>query len=55
VHSASRLGIDTFCVGLDAGGDNYLNRMFGKRNVAIIDKLDRLPEKLPMLYLRLTA
>ena len=55
VRSTSRLGIDTFCVGLDVGGDNYLNRIFGKKNVMVIDKLERLPEKLPMLYLRLTA
>ena len=55
VQLASRLGIDTFCVGLDAGGDNYLNRIFGRKNVVVIDNLDRLPEKLPMLYLRLTA
>ena len=55
VRSVSRLGIDTFCVGLDSGGDNYLNKIFGRRNVAVIDNLDRLPERLPMLYLRLTA
>ena len=55
VRSASRLGIDTFCVGLEAGGENYLNGIFGKKNVAMIDKLNRLPERLPMLYLRLTA
>ena len=55
VRSISRLGIDTFCVGLDAGGDNYLHKIFGRKNVAVIDKLERLPERLPMLYLRLTA
>ena len=55
VRSISRLGIDTFCVGLDAGGDNYLHKIFGRKNVVVIDKLDRLPEKLPMLYLRLTS
>lgn len=55
VRSISRLGIDTFCVGLDAGGDNYLNKIFGRKSVAVIDRLDRLPERLPMLYLRLTA
>ncbi len=55
VRSASHLGIDTFCVGLEAGGENYLSRIFGKKNVAIIDKIDRLPERLPLLYLRLTA
>ncbi len=55
VRSISRLGIDTFCVGLDAGGDNYLHKIFGRKNVAVIDKLEHLPEKLPLLYLRLTA
>jgi len=55
VRSISRLGIDTFCVGLDSGGDNYLHKIFGRKNVAVIDKLEHLPEKLPMLYLRLTT
>lgn len=48
-------GIDVFCVGLDSGGDSYLTRIFGRRNVIQIDKITALPEKLPMLYLRLTA
>ncbi|MEZ5666021.1 MAG: VWA domain-containing protein [Alphaproteobacteria bacterium] len=48
-------GIDTFCVGLDSGGDSYLARIFGQRNYVQIDRLERLPEKLPMLYFRLTA
>lgn len=55
VRSISQLGIDTFCVGLDAGGDNYLHKIFGRKNVVVIDRLERLPEKLPMLYLRLTS
>ena len=55
VRSISRLGIDTFCVGLDGSGDSYLHKIFGRKNVVVIDKLERLPEKLPMLYLRLTA
>lgn len=54
VHSFSQKGIDVFCVGLDSGGDSYLSRIFGRRNVVQIDRLDALPEKLPMLYLRLT-
>lgn len=55
VMSLSHQGIDVFCVGLDAGGDSYLSRIFGRRNVVQMDRLERLPEKLPMLYLRLTA
>ena len=47
--------IDVFCVGLDSGGDSYLTRIFGRRNAVQIDRVERLPERLPMLYLRLTA
>ncbi len=55
VHDLAMDGIDVFCVGLDSGGDNYLSRIFGRRNVVQIDRLERLPERLPMLYFRLTA
>ncbi|MHA1600740.1 MAG: nitric oxide reductase activation protein NorD [Alphaproteobacteria bacterium] len=55
VQSLAADGIDTFCVGLDSGGDSYLTRIFGRRNVVQIDRLERLPERLPMLYFRLTS
>ena len=48
-------GVDTFCVGLDSGGGRYLARIFGRRNMIQIDRLERLPERLPLLYFRLTA
>jgi nitric oxide reductase NorD protein len=55
VLALSHIGIDVFCVGLDAAGDSYLTRIFGRRNVVQVDRIERLPEKLPMLYLRLTG
>ena len=55
VHKLSQHGIDVFCVGLDSGGENYLTRIFGQRNFVQINKLESLPERLPMLYFRLTA
>lgn len=55
IHDLAMSGIDVFCVGLDSGGDSYLSRIFGRRNVVQIDKLENLPEKLPMLYFRLTS
>ena len=55
VQSLAQESIDVFCVGLDSGGDSYLTRIFGRRNVIQIDNIAALPEKLPMLYLRLTA
>jgi uncharacterized protein with von Willebrand factor type A (vWA) domain len=55
VQALAHAGIDVFGVGLGAGGESYLTRIFGRRNVVRIDRIERLPEKLPMLYLRLTA
>jgi nitric oxide reductase NorD protein len=55
VISLRHVGIDVFCVGLDAGGDNYLTRIFGRHNVVQVDRLERLPEKLPLLYFRLAG
>ena len=55
VMGLGHAGIDTFCVGLDSGGDTYLDRIFGRRSVTQIDRIERLPDRLPMLYLRLTA
>lgn len=54
VQQLSHIGVDVFCVGLDSGGESYLPRIFGRRNYLVINKLETLPEKLPMLYFRLT-
>jgi nitric oxide reductase NorD protein len=48
-------GVDVFCVGLEAGGDSYLTRIFGRSNVIQLDRIERLPEKLPLLYFRLAG
>ena len=53
VASLSHPGVDVFCVGLDSGGESYLHRIFGHRNVLLIDHLERLPEQLSGLYFRL--
>lgn len=55
VLSLRHQGIDLFCVGLDAGGDSYLTHIFGRPNVIQLDRIERLPEKLPLLYFRLAG
>ena len=54
VEQAVRQGIVPFCLTLDPRADAYSARIFGPRNVLILDRVERLPERLPQLYARLT-
>ena len=54
VHELGHEGVDVFCLRLDGGGDSYLTRIFGRRSVVQIDRVTDLPQRLPMLYFRLT-
>jgi hypothetical protein len=54
VEGLSRRGIYTYCMSLDPRADRYVSRIFGVRNWTVVDRLRRLPEKLPLLYMRLT-
>jgi nitric oxide reductase NorD protein len=54
VEENQRHGIYTYCMSLDPKADRYVNRIFGQRNWTVMDHIRRLPEKLPMLYMRLT-
>ena len=47
-------GIMTYCLTLDPEADNYVKRIFGMNNYTVIDHVDRLPEKLPVLFASLT-
>ena len=55
VQSLAHQGVDVFGVGLQTGGKSYLEKIFGRRNSIEINRVDLLPKKLPMLYLRMTA
>ncbi|MFN6960661.1 MAG: hypothetical protein ACK4N6_00330 [Rhodocyclaceae bacterium] len=46
-------GVSTFCLSLDPKGDAYVREIFGNR-WRVLDRIERLPERLPMLYLTLT-
>lgn len=54
VEEATRNGIITYCMSLDPRADQYVSRIFGARNFMVVDHVERLPEKLPMLYAGLT-
>lgn len=53
VQGLSRLGVNTFCVGLDSGAQSYLGRIFGQKNTFSIASVQRLTELLAKLYLTL--
>ena len=54
VEAAARNGVTTYCMSLDPSADQYVSRIFGERHYLVVDKVERLPEKLPVLYAGLT-
>lgn len=54
VEEAGRSGIITYCLSLDPRADQYVSRIFGAKNFLVVDQVERLPEKLPLLYAGLT-
>ncbi len=48
-------GILTYCLTLDKNADSYVKRIFGESHYTIIDNVERLPEKLPLLFASLTG
>lgn len=54
VEEIAKLGVTTYCMSLDPRADNYVSRIFGQNNFMVVDHVQRLPEKLPLLYAGLT-
>jgi len=53
VRELDQQGIYTYCINLDPRADSYVADIFGKR-YAVIDNIQRLPERLPQLFMALT-
>lgn len=53
VNELDQDGIFTYCITLDAKADEYVGDIFG-RQYSVIDRIERLPEKLPELFISLT-
>lgn len=53
VQELGQQGIYSYCINLDPKADEYVQQIFGN-HYAIIDRVERLPEKLPMLFAALT-
>jgi hypothetical protein len=53
VKELDRSGIFTYCISLDPKADEYVSGIFGHQ-YTVVDNIQRLPEKLPELFLALT-
>jgi len=54
VEEVARHGVVTYCMSLDPRADHYVSRIFGQKNYMVVDHVERLPQKLPLLYAGLT-
>ncbi len=54
VEDVAKHGVVTYCMSLDPRADQYVSRIFGQKNFMVVDHVQRLPEKLPLLYAGLT-
>ncbi len=53
VDEISSKGMHSYCITLDKKADDYIQDVFGHQ-YTVIDHVDRLPEKLPQLFMSLT-
>jgi nitric oxide reductase activation protein len=53
VKELDQTGIYTYCINLDPDADDYVQDIFGNQ-YSVIDNIERLPEKLPQLFMALT-
>ncbi|EXI82632.1 MAG: Nitric oxide reductase activation protein [Candidatus Accumulibacter appositus] len=53
VEELDQQGIFTYCINLDRKADDYVGDIFGRR-YTVIDNIERLPERLPELFMALT-
>ncbi|MBZ0094261.1 MAG: VWA domain-containing protein, partial [Sulfuricella sp.] len=53
VKEMDQKGIYTYCINLDPKADEYVSDIFGKQ-YTVVDNIQRLPERLPQLFMALT-
>lgn len=55
VDEISSKGMYSYCISLDKKADEYIQDIFGPGGYSVIDHVEKLPEKLPLLFTALTS
>jgi len=55
IDELSSKGMHSYCISLDKKADDYIQDVFGAGGYTVIDKIEKLPEKLPLLFTALTS
>ncbi len=55
IDEISSRGMYSYCISLDKKADDYIQDIFGASGYTVIDNVEKLPEKLPMLFTALTS
>ncbi|MEN8260295.1 MAG: nitric oxide reductase activation protein NorD [Pseudomonadota bacterium] len=55
VEELSTVGVMSYCLSLDPQADNYVSRIFGANRYTVVDHVQKLPERLPLLFASLTG
>jgi nitric oxide reductase NorD protein len=55
VEELATTGVTTYCLTLDPEADEYVSRIFGVNRYTVVDHVQRLPERLPALFVSLTG
>ena len=55
IDELSSKGMHSYCISLDKKADDYIQDIFGPGGYSVIDHIEKLPEKLPMLFASLTS
>lgn len=54
LQEARKAGVHPFCITVDSHGQEYLARMYGEGGYTVINRVESLPRRLPLIYRRLT-
>jgi nitric oxide reductase activation protein len=54
VEELAAQGVASYCITLDPNADAYVSDIFGRNGYTVIDRVEKLPEQLPRLFMTLT-